>query len=61
MTEFGHVLRGLEPWLHQYGVVAVFVILTFELLGLEAVAHRLRFLGTVFVSIALIVILTYAY
>ena len=34
MTEFGHVLRGLEPWLHQYGVVAVFVILTFELFGI---------------------------
>lgn len=30
MTEFGHVLSGLEPWLHQYGVAAVFLILTFE-------------------------------
>ena len=34
MTEFGHVLSGLGPWLHQYGVAAVFLILTFESLGL---------------------------
>ena len=34
MTEFGHVLGILEPWIHQYGVAAVFVILTLESFGI---------------------------
>jgi len=34
MGEFGRVLGTLEPWIHQYGVAAVFALLTFESLGL---------------------------
>jgi membrane protein DedA with SNARE-associated domain len=34
MVEFGHVLGFLEPWVHRYGVVAVFGILTFESCGI---------------------------
>jgi len=33
MTELTNFLGALEPWVHQYGVVAVFVILTFESFG----------------------------
>jgi membrane protein DedA with SNARE-associated domain len=33
MTEITHLLGTLEPWVHEYGVSAVFVILTFESLG----------------------------
>jgi membrane protein DedA with SNARE-associated domain len=33
MTEFAHVLGMLEPWIHQYGVAAVFAILTLESFG----------------------------
>jgi len=33
MMEFGHELGRLKPWLHHYGVAAVFVILVFESLG----------------------------
>jgi membrane protein DedA with SNARE-associated domain len=34
VTEFSHVLGTLEPWIHEYGAVAVFVILTLESFGL---------------------------
>jgi membrane protein DedA with SNARE-associated domain len=34
MAEFGHELATLGPWLHHYGVAAVFVILTLESLGM---------------------------
>ena len=34
MTEFWHELGTLEPWIYQYGVAAVFMILTLELLGI---------------------------
>ena len=33
MAEFGHELAALAPWIHHYGVTAVFVILTLESLG----------------------------
>lgn len=33
MMEFGHLLGTLEPYVHQYGVAAIFLILTFESLG----------------------------
>jgi membrane protein DedA with SNARE-associated domain len=33
MTEFSHLIGPLESWVHEYGVAAVFVILTFESLG----------------------------
>jgi membrane protein DedA with SNARE-associated domain len=34
MTEFNHILGTMAPWLQTYGSAAVFVILTFESLGL---------------------------
>jgi hypothetical protein len=34
MVDFHHELGELEPWVHHYGVAAVFVILVFESLGL---------------------------
>jgi membrane protein DedA with SNARE-associated domain len=34
MTDFSHLIGTLEFWIHEYGVAAVFVILTFESLGL---------------------------
>ncbi len=34
MSEFSHLVGTLESWVHEYGVAAVFVILTFESLGL---------------------------
>ncbi len=33
MTEFGHVLGILEPWIRQYGAPAIFLILMFESFG----------------------------
>jgi membrane protein DedA with SNARE-associated domain len=33
MADFRHELGALEPWIHHYGVVAVFLILVFESLG----------------------------
>jgi len=33
MTEFHHVLGSLEPWVHEYGAVAIFLILTLESFG----------------------------
>jgi membrane protein DedA with SNARE-associated domain len=33
VTEFGHLLGTLEPYVHQYGAAAVFLILTFESFG----------------------------
>ena len=33
MTEFSQVLGTLEPWVHEYGAVAIFLILTLELFG----------------------------
>jgi membrane protein DedA with SNARE-associated domain len=34
MTEFDHILGAMAPWIHAYGSAAVFVILTFESLGM---------------------------
>jgi membrane protein DedA with SNARE-associated domain len=34
MSEIEHVLASMEPFIREYGVVAVFAILTFESLGL---------------------------
>jgi len=33
MTEFSHVLGTLAPWVHEYGAVAIFLILTLESFG----------------------------
>jgi membrane protein DedA with SNARE-associated domain len=34
MVDFHHELGTLQPWIHHYGVAAVFVILTLESLGI---------------------------
>jgi len=34
MTEFNHIVGAMAPWIQTYGSAAVFVILTFESLGL---------------------------
>ncbi len=33
MTEVHHILGNLEPWVHEYGAVAILLILTLELFG----------------------------
>jgi membrane protein DedA with SNARE-associated domain len=33
MAEFYHILGMLEPWVHEYGAVAIFLILTLESFG----------------------------
>ena len=34
MGAFNHILGAMTPWLHAYGSAAIFIILTFESLGL---------------------------
>jgi hypothetical protein len=33
MMEFSQVLGTLEPWVHEYGAVAIFLILTLQSFG----------------------------
>ncbi len=33
MTEFHYILGNLDPWVHEYGAVAIFLILTLESFG----------------------------
>jgi membrane protein DedA with SNARE-associated domain len=47
MAEFGHVLGTLEPWIHQYGVAAVFLILTFESLGMPLPGESLMIVAAI--------------
>ena len=47
MTEFGHVLGTLEPWVHHYGSITVFVILTFESLGLPLPGESLLIVSAI--------------
>ena len=47
MTEFGHVLRELEPWLHHYGPAAIFLILTFESLGVPLPGESLLIVAAI--------------
>jgi membrane protein DedA with SNARE-associated domain len=47
MTEFAHVLGMLEPWIHQYGVAAVFVILTLESFGVPLPGESLLLVAAV--------------
>ena len=47
MTEFGHELTELAPWIHHYGVAAVFVILTLESLGLPLPGESLLVIASV--------------
>jgi len=50
MAEVGHMLGTLEPWVHQYGVAAVFVILTFESLGMPLPGELLLVVAGVLAS-----------
>ena len=47
MTEFSHVLGSLEPWIYQYGVLAIFLISTFELLGAPLPAELLLIVAAI--------------
>ena len=47
MPGFGHELGALEPWLHHYGVAAIFVILVLESLGLPLPGESLLILTAV--------------
>lgn len=47
MVDFRHELGALEPWLHHYGVAAVFVILVFELLGIPLPGELLLIVAAV--------------
>jgi membrane protein DedA with SNARE-associated domain len=44
---FGSLIGNLEPWLHQYGAAAVFVVLTLESLGLPLPGESLLVAGAV--------------
>ncbi len=47
MTEFEHQLAALGPWIHHYGVAAVFLILTFESLGMPLPGESLLVVAAV--------------
>jgi membrane protein DedA with SNARE-associated domain len=47
MTEFGHLLGMLEPYVHQYGVAAVFLILMLESLGLPLPGESLLIVASI--------------
>jgi len=47
MTEFGHVMRALEPWLHHYGDAAIFLVLTLESLGLPLPGESLLIVAAI--------------
>jgi len=47
MAEFTHVLGLLEPWIHHYGVAAVFVILTLESFGVPLPGESLLVVAAV--------------
>ena len=50
MTEFGHLLGELEPYVHQYGAAAVFLILTFESFGLPLPGESLLIVASMLAS-----------
>ena len=47
MAEFRHELAALGPWIHDYGVAAVFLILTFESLGMPLPGESLLIVAAV--------------
>jgi membrane protein DedA with SNARE-associated domain len=47
MTEFGHLLGMLEPWIHQYGGAAVFLILALESFGFPLPGESLLIVASV--------------
>ncbi len=47
MVELGHDLGTLVPWIHHYGVAAVFVILVFESLGIPLPGESLLIVAAI--------------
>jgi len=47
MVDFHHELGTLEPWIHHYGVTAVFVILTLESLGIPLPGESLLVIAAI--------------
>lgn len=50
MPEFSHTLGTLEPWIQQYGVVTIFVILTLESVGLPLPGESLLIVAAITAS-----------
>jgi membrane protein DedA with SNARE-associated domain len=47
MTEFTHLLGMLEPWVRDYGVAAVFLILMFESFGMPLPGESLLIVASI--------------
>ena len=47
MAEFDHIFVTLEPWIREYGVAAVFVILTFESFGVPLPGESLLIVAAI--------------
>ena len=47
MVDIRHELGALEPWIHHYGVAAVFVILTLESLGIPLPGESLLIIAAI--------------
>jgi membrane protein DedA with SNARE-associated domain len=47
MTEFEHLLGVLEPWVRDYGVAAVFLILMFESFGMPLPGESLLIVASI--------------
>ena len=47
MTQFSHILGSLEPWIHEYGSVAIFLILTFESFGVPLPGESLLIVAAI--------------
>jgi membrane protein DedA with SNARE-associated domain len=45
--EFGHEIAQLESWIHQYGISAVFLILTFESFGIPLPGESLLIVASI--------------
>jgi membrane protein DedA with SNARE-associated domain len=47
MTEFSHFLGSLEPWIHEFGSVAIFIILMLESFGLPLPGESLLIMAAI--------------
>jgi membrane protein DedA with SNARE-associated domain len=47
MTGFSHILGILEPWVHEYGAVAIFLILTIESFGVPLPGESLLIVAAI--------------
>ena len=47
MAEFDHIFVTLEPWIREYGVAAVFLILTFESFGVPLPGESLLIVAAI--------------